>query len=155
MRIGISVDSLGISHLAMVLIEQLNKINQIDKYVDPIVFYHRYDRLLKTPFFAMLQEQAMWGYDAPVIATNLKTAQTLLFCPKPTKKFFYLWDLEWTYTIYDVDKIAKIYCHEDLHLIARSKTHFQIIEQCWKKPCAILEDFNNEQIIDIITEQSC
>lgn len=150
MRIGISVDSLGVSHLAMVLIDQINAIGKLDKYIDVIVFYHRYDTLLKPPLFAMLQEEEMWGYDAPVVATTLKTAQTLLFCPKPTKKFFYVWDLEWMYGMYDVDEMAKVYCNPNLHLIARSEDHADIIEQCWKKPVDILEDFNNEQLMAII-----
>lgn len=151
MRIGISVNSLGISHLAMVLTEQVNRIGELDKYVDAIIFYHRYDKLLKPPLFAMLQEEEMWGYDAPVVATTLETARTLLFCPKPTKKFFYVWDLEWMYGMFDVEDMAKVYCNPDLHLIARSESHAEIIEQCWKKPIDILEDFNNEELIRILT----
>lgn len=150
MRIGLAIESLGISHLAMVLTKELNEIGNLDKYVDAIVFYHRYDKLLKPPLFAMLQEEEMWGYDAPVVATNLNSAKTLLFCPKPTKKFFYVWDLEWMYGLYNVDEMAKIYCNPDLHLIARSESHADIIGQCWKPPIDILEDFNNEELIRII-----
>jgi hypothetical protein len=150
MRAGIIVDSLGISQLALQLITELNKINRLNYYMDVIVFYHKYDVLLKSPHFAMLQEQEMWGYDAPVIATTLATANRLLHSVKPTKKFFYVWDLEWTYKTYETAALADIYCNPNIELIARSESHYNILSQCWKKPAYILEDFNYEQFASIV-----
>jgi hypothetical protein len=59
-----------------------------------------------------------------------------------------VWDLEWNFGQYNAEEISKIYCHPELLLIARSEEHSKIIEQCWKKPVAIIEDFNYEQLFE-------
>lgn len=150
MKLGIAVDKLGISQLALVLIDELNKVSKLEQYLDIVVFYHRYDVLLKSPFFGMFQEQLMWGFDGPVIATNLNTMHTLLSCPKPTSKYFYIWDLEWMHHQYDYEFLLSIYCNDQVELIARSEEHAKVIENCWKKPIDILEDFNYEKLTSII-----
>lgn len=149
MRAGIVVDALGISQMSLQLITELNKLNKLDYYLDVIVFYHRYDTLLKSPHFAMLQEQEMWGYDAPVMATTLATAHRLLHSAKPTRKLFYVWDLEWMFKTYETSALAKIYCNPAIDLVARSSTHYDILTKCWKKPAYILEDFNYEQLASV------
>jgi len=150
MRAGIIVDALGVSQLAMTLIGELNQLHKLNEPIDIVVFYHRYDKLLKSPLFAMLQEQEMWGFNVPVMATSLATAKRLISSVKPTKKFFYVWDLEWTFDNHEFSNISSIYCHPDIQLIARSQEHFDIISDCWQEPVAILEDFNYERLVDIL-----
>ena len=144
--------SLGISQLSLTLIQELNKLSNLDYYLDVIVFYSRYEKLIKANYFAMLQEKEVWGFNAPVMATDLDTARILLSCPIPTKKLFYVWDLEWIHKTYDVNYLLSIYCHPDIHLLARSESHAKIIEKCFKKPIDILEDFNYERFASIISQ---
>ena len=152
MKVGIMVDSLGMSQQSYSIIRELNKINSIDDYVDIIVFYHKYDQTPMSPHFAMMQEQEVWGFDGTVISTSLLSTEKLIRCPCPKKKLFYVWDLEWVYNPYLRYQYSKeIYQSEEIELIARSKSHANIIEACWKKPVAILEDFNHEQLISILT----
>lgn len=151
MRGGIVVDSLGTSQMAFELTSEINKIDQLSVYWDIIIFYHSYDRLLKSPHFAMLQEQELWGFNAPCIATNLSTADRLLNCPRPTKKFLYIWDLEWITNNFDVNQMASVYMNPDIELVARSKSHAKIITDCWREPVAIIEGFNYEQITELFS----
>jgi hypothetical protein len=67
MRAGISVDYLGVSQMSLQLTTEINKVGELDEYTDVIIFYHTYDRLIKSPHFAMLQEQELWGFDGPVL----------------------------------------------------------------------------------------
>ena len=150
MRAGIVVDSLGISQLSAQLTKQLNQIESLEEYWDIILFYHTYDRIIIPPKFAMMQEEELWGFDAPVIATSLETADRLLKCPRPTKKFFYVWDLEWCFYTHDIDYTSQVYCNPDIQLIARSQSHFETIKTCWREPVAVIEDFNYEEITSLI-----
>ena len=154
MRAGVAVNSLGISQMAFEVTKQINNIKNLDEYWDIIVFYHTYDRIINSPLFCMLHEQELWGFDGPVIATDLSTADRLLKCPCPTKKFFYMWDLEWLMSQYDVDLLASVYMNPELDLIARSEHHASIIKDCWKEPVATIEDFNYEQITSLLKQKS-
>lgn len=149
MRGGISVDSLGISQMAICLTEELNHIDKLDEYWDIAIFYHKFDKQISTPYFAMFQEEELWGYGGPVIATNLGTAERVIKSPRICKKYFYLWDLEWINNQYDVDYLSSIYCNEDIQLIARNQDHYNTIKACWREPAYILEEFNYEQLANI------
>lgn len=150
-RAGIVVDSLGRSQMAYELTRELNRINRLPSYWDIIVFYHTYDKMIKKPNFAMMMEQELWGFDAPVLATDLATADRLIKSPCPTKKFLYVWDLEWTLKNYDVDLLASVYMNKNIELVARSVEHAKIITNCWRKPVEIIEGFNYEQLAKLLS----
>jgi len=155
MKLGIMIDSLGASQLACTAISEINKANSFkDFYVDINVFFHKNDKMLLPSRFAIFQEQQAWGFDGPVFATELSNAKTLLNCPCPTKKFFYVWDLEWIYNMFYYEVLAEIYLNPNLHLVARNQYHFNFIKNCWKEPVAIIEDFNHEKIIKLAKSTS-
>lgn len=150
MRAGIVVDSLGVSQMSTQLTSQLNRADELETFWDVILFYHEYDRIISPPLFAMMQSEELWGFDAPVIATSIHTADRLIKSPRPTKKLFYVWDLEWMYRSHDIDDISAIYCHPELSLIARSQSHYDILKQSWREPVGIIEDFKYEDIINTL-----
>ena len=152
MRAGIVVDALGVSQLAVQLTQELNKIDEMDEYHDVILFYHEYDRIVIPPLFGMMQEQELWGFDAPVLATSLETADRILRCPGPTKRLFYVWELEWIIAKHDIDYTSQIYCNPRIELIARSQEHYNTIKSCWREPAHIIEDFNHEEIITVLKD---
>ena len=150
MKAAIMVDALGTSQQSFRIITEINKTTKIDRYIDIVLFYHRYDRPPISPHFCMMQQQEAWGFDGPIMATSLMSAEILLKCPCPKSKFFYVWDLEWIHNPFLTYKYFRsIYQDEKIKLIARSESHANIIENLWKKPVAILEDFNHEQLIKI------
>lgn len=151
MKAGIMVDALGMSQQSFRIITEINKVSQnIDRYIDIMVFYYRYDKAPLSPFFATLQQQEVWGFDGPVMATSIQSAETLIRCPCPKAKFFYVWDLEWVHNPYlKYSYLRNIYQHPEIKLIARSESHSDVIERCWKKPVATLQDFNYEQLVTI------
>ena len=146
MRGGIAIEGLGFNQLSIDLVGQLNQLNKLDKYHDLIVFYAKHGVVGKPTMFSMMQLDKMWAFSGPVMATNLNTASKLIKCPRPPKKFFYVYDLEWLNDFYDVDHLASIYCHPSINLIARSQDHYNILKQCWKEPVTIIEDFNYEEV---------
>lgn len=150
-RAGIVVDAIKLSQMSIYLCKALNKIEQ-QTDLDVIVFNARWERLPMVARFAILQHFEVWGFDAPVMATDIKTAYRLLKCPLPTKKYFYVWDLEW---IFNPPKpyqfYANIYQNDDLQLIARSKSHADILNKCWQKPIDIMENFDHEKLKKFFT----
>lgn len=149
MQLGIIVDALDISHKSLCLLKQLNKFDQLDKHVDPIVFYDDFKVPLLTPKFATMQHKYMWAFNSTLMATNLNTADKLIKCISPKRKLFYMWDLEWIHKSVSLDTLVDIYLHDNIELVARSKEHYDIIKYCWKTPICIVEDFNYEQLAEI------
>lgn len=124
----------------------LNKVN-----VDIMVFVREFSAPPMVPLFSTLQESEVWGFDAPVIATDLQTASTLINTTGPTKKYFYVWDLEWMrINSFKHKTLSKIYNNKNLELIARSERHSKIIENCWRKPSHIMQDFSSDELLEII-----
>ena len=96
----------------------------------------------------MMDVQEVWAFPHSVIATSVETAKILLECPLPTKKFFYIWDLDWLYKNGDFQEYRQIY--RELTPIVRCEEHAQVIRKCWlQQSVKVIEDFNHEQIIEL------
>jgi hypothetical protein len=150
-KFGILLNSLGISQQGLSITKNLNALVERDPYISPVVFYREYAPMAITPGFAMMQDVNAWGFDAPIIATNISSAQRLLEYPRPTKKFLYVTDLEWGYhQNLPYEYFDQTYRHKELFLIARSKSHYDIIAKHWKQPVGIVQDWNYQQLSDIL-----
>ena len=148
--LGVMTYALDSSQLGVSITKSLNKMVE-DPYIDPIVFYREYHQQVVTPMFATMQDIEMWDFAHPVISTNLDTTRRLIKSPSPTKKFFYVNNLEWLYMPHiNYDELVDIYTSDKVELIARSKTHFELLESCWKKPVAIIEDFEAKDILELV-----
>jgi len=148
-QFGVITYALDVSQQGLMITHNLNIL--VKDNVDPIVFYREYFPLPITPLFAMMQELEVYGFFHPIIATSFETANRLLHTPGPTKKFFYVMDLEWLYMgtlVYE--QLVNVYANEDIELIARSEEHFKLLTDCWKKPIAIIENFNYKDIRSLI-----
>ena len=70
----------------------------------------------------------------------------------PSKKFFYVWDLEWARQHgKEFDYIVKAYSNKEVNLIARSDDHAKAIKNyCNRDVCGIVPNFNMDQLMEII-----
>jgi len=154
MKAGILVNRIDSSQMGFNIVNSINHISENMVNVDIIVFTRDPSAPPITPLFASMPESEVWGFDGPVISTNLETTSVLLSATGPTKKYFYIWDLEWmraeSFTHKD---FSKIYNNENVELIARSKRHQDIIGKCWKYPSHIMNDFNHKDLIRIIKHE--
>jgi hypothetical protein len=151
---GIMVDKVDLSQLGVSLSLALNQIESEYTDIDAIVFAGEASRLPTLARFAIYQQFECWSYNGPVIATNINTAQILSKCPCPTKKYFYVFDLSWIYLFtqpaYQV--LQSIFQNNDIKLIARSQSHYDVLTRVWQEPVAILEDFNYKQLLNILNK---
>ena len=150
-KAGILVNKVDTSQLGYTLCMSVNELMQEDPSLDIMVFYETWGKPPGPTNFCMLMERECWGLDGPIIATNLHTAQRAIRCPGPTKKYFYVWNLEWT-MLQNVmfEHLQEIYCHPNLELIARSESHAKIITDLWKKPKFVMDNFDKDVLRRII-----
>jgi len=148
---GIMVNAIDMSQKGFYLVKSLNDIVDNDYHFSPTVFYNEYSKSIDVNRFCALLDKEAWGYDGPVIATNLETANTLINCPCPKKKFFYVWDLEWLYNTFPYQYLQQLY-QGDLELIARNERHSDIITKYWKKPIYIMDNFDTKILKKIAQE---
>jgi len=87
-------------------------------------------------------------FKSPVIATDIFSAKMLLDSTHIGPRYFYVWDLDWLYKVQNYMDYEQIYS-SDLKLISRCDQHAKLIEQCWKKPTILIEEFNYDNIATI------
>lgn len=153
MKLGFLVQTLGTSQLGTMLTLEANQL--VEKYpnIDVMVFYEEYDRIPIPPRFTLMQNYHAQTYTGPLISTCLQTTQ-LLKELYTFRKYFYVWNLEWTLADFPWQLLSDSYQNDDIELIARSDYHAEIIAKLWKKPTNILEDFDYETLKHIAEKSS-
>ena len=147
------VSDLGPSQKCFYLIKEFNKA-ATSKDVSISVFYNRPAIPVVTPHFSCKNISFLSGYHGVAIATTLPEAQTLLRACNDSKKYLYLWDLEWLYGIINFEAACDVLLDNRLTLIARSESHATIINNfCNKKVSGVVRDWNIGELHKIITEE--
>lgn len=150
MKLGFIVNNLGPSQLAYYLVKNLNDMVANRPELDAVIFYENVAKPCLQPRFAAMQALEAWGYNGVVTATTLSSAERLLSCPSPARKFFYVWDLEWTRGQGEFRYFQRIYGNPKLELIARSAQHASVISSVWNRPVAgIVDDCDYRQFLEI------
>ena len=154
-RINFLIDDVGASQLAYYLLSQLNVLVREHNDICPTVFYSSLtDHCVKPIEFNLMMMVEAFDHPGPTVATSLPTAGRLITMPRPSPKIFYVWDLEWMrFANIQWSSVRRIIEHPDLHLVARSLSHKQAIEQCFdKKVEAIVNDCNMNDMLAFIEE---
>jgi hypothetical protein len=142
-NLGFLVRTLGASQEAFQLVKNANHAITEDNNI--IVFSETPNMPCIQPNFCNMQLAEAWGYKHPLIATRLVLAKKLLSFPGTQ---------EYPSQIKNYNAFAGIYRNPKLKLIARSKSHKDIIEDCWNVlVTGIVEDYNINQFIEIINAE--
>jgi hypothetical protein len=151
-NIGILLNNLGPSQLAYYLIKNGNDFVE-DGDNDLVAFFYEVSPECIRPNFASMNLSEAYSYNGILVATDANSASRILEFPGSTHKFFYVWDLEWAkIQNKQFEDLATVYHNDRLPLIARSKTHFDIIKKIWKEPIGIVEDVDIRQLHKITSE---
>lgn len=150
MNVGVLVSSLAASHMAFSLIRQGNRALRERAVDDLVAFYERPSRPCLEMVFAAMQENEAWSFDGVAIATSLATASRLSRCPRPSRRLFYVWDLEWLRLgAFDHAAVRSVYRDPSLRLVARGPDHVRLIENCWGVTAAVVPDFDFRQLLEV------
>jgi len=149
-KLGVAINSFNTSNRSTALINSLNTL--IDTHdIDCCIFHADYLPAPVPNRFALYQLIEMWDYNGIVIATDFVIAKYLIASPGPRQKFLYVSELEWAQTpglIYN--KVASVYCNEQLELIADNETIFKILSNCFKTPYGIMNNWNIQELEAIL-----
>lgn len=150
MNIAAVINNLGPSQKSFYLIKEFNKVSS-DRRMSLSVFFERSAIPVVSTMFSCKSIAFISGYHHNAVATSLEEARILLNGNNASKKFLYLWDLEWLRTPGDYDAICNILLDKRLNIIARSESHATMIENfCNKKPVGIVDDWNINQLTEVI-----
>jgi hypothetical protein len=150
-KIGFIVDDLSSSQLSY---EIISSINSFDTSFDQdfVVFFENSSPMVIEPFFGVMNLQELWGFDGIAIATSVSSCLSLSNTQSPIKKFFYVWDLEWSRNRSSYDQGIQAFLKEDIDLIARSEDHAKAIKNYCNRDVVGVFDFNSglESLMGII-----
>tara|TARA_R110000824_G_scaffold208575_1_gene394412 strand:- start:2623 stop:3081 length:459 start_codon:yes stop_codon:yes gene_type:complete len=103
------------------------------------VFFHRQAVPPVRTLFSCRSTYCLSSYHGKVISTSLEETQTSLKASNNSDKFYYVWDLEWLHNPVNFGTVIKIMRDSRLKIIARSKSHAEVIE-----------NFSNKEVIGIV-----
>lgn len=129
---------------------QLNEMVEKLPDIDPILFFNDIGVSNIKNEFAIMQTIEALDYEGILIATDEITVNMLQGCICAKEKYFYVWDINWFYSPKSISYIKNIYLNDDIELIARSKSHYEIISRVFKKPKYIIQDFNYNELKSIV-----
>ena len=153
MNLGFLTKNLGSGQLGFFLIKNINDYLDQDRTHDITVFTEEHPMSCSTPSFPVMQSVEAWGQRGVMISTDLSTTCKLIKFPSASKKFFYVWDLEFLrgFAPINYDLIKKVYLNKDIDLIARCEHHAKVIENNFnRKVTKIVQDFNIAEILEVV-----
>lgn len=97
-----------------------------------------------------LHRAHVFNFDGIVITDTLMEAQDLLHATYAKKRFLYLYNLDWPYiNNLQFTHIRSVLLNDSIELIARSKSHAQLIEQLFKAPRYIMPEWDYKTLMEI------
>ena len=149
-KLAILKNNIGMSQSSYFMIRSLNEMATMDQ-VGCCVMIGAWSIPPVKNLFGLLQQNEIFDFEGVGIATNIETAQKLISVPGPKKKYFYIWDIEWTkLKAVNYNQLSNIYCNSQLELIVRSEHHAKLIKDCFKEPCHIMEDWDIEVLRKLV-----
>lgn len=138
-KIGILIDHLDASDK---LIYLGAKAAYSGVETDIVVFYMNISNLSMQIPIAFMEQSECFSFDGTVIATSIETAERLLTFPGPTKKLFYVWNMEWINNPQPYSRFVNVYNNPSIDLVARSSRDAAILTEIWKPPVDVVENFD-------------
>lgn len=150
MNIAAVINDLGPSQNSFYLIKEFNKAIG-NRSLCLSVFFQRSAIPIVPAMFSCRSVSFLSGYHHNAVATSLQEAKIILNGNNCSKKFLYLWDLEWLRTSCKYESICDILLDDRLNIIARSESHATMIKNfCNKEPIGIVDNWNINQLIEVV-----
>jgi hypothetical protein len=154
MKIAAVVDDLTLSQSSFYMIKSFNELGKkLDN--QPFCFYQNLSSRPIKPLFSICHVYyASYFYNGMIIATNFNTLRTLKNIHTNSKKYFYVWDLEWLRDEFDYMKNVELMRDENITLIARSLEHSNIIgDYCNRSVMHVVEDWDSKKLEKLWTQK--
>lgn len=141
--LGILIDKAGYSQKFKHIAEELNKL---DSSINAVVFYNESAPIPLQTKFTMMHSLHALNFDGVLMSTDIYTSSIMLNSLRPSKRFFYVWDLEYMYRPFSFGELQSVYNNKKIELIARNEYRARLLARTWKAPHSIMEEFNYERL---------
>jgi hypothetical protein len=153
-KIGVVFNQVGPNQLYYQFALQANRLLSQRDDVDISGYWINDGPRTVQPNFALMPLFEAYAFHGITVATSLNTCARVLEYPGPNRYkciYFYCFDLDWLRLQQkQYEQISSIYMHQKVQLIARSEDHAKIIESVWRRPFAVMENFDLSKIVDIL-----
>ena len=141
-NIAAIIDDLSMSQKSFYLIKEFNKcISNTD--ISTGIFYNR----ISTP---PIEHLFACKIERDSVLIRCREAEITLKTANNSKRFLYLWDMDWTMKPVDFDKYMSILRDDRLRIIARSQSHVDCIENfCNKNVVGIVDNWDIDSLMEI------
>ena len=148
-KIACLIENLGASQYSHSLIKNFNELSKNND----VYFFSKVPPMITSNIcFSVMNIYNMNNFHGNIFATNIEDASILKKLTSKSKKFLYLWDIEWIRQPQDFYKNIEVLKSKDINLVVRSESHALIVENYVNKQVDyILEDWNHEQILKIVS----
>lgn len=149
--LGAIVNNLGPSQMSFYMIKEFNKL-ATDLEMSASCYYNNLAAPVHDSLFACMNIYSLANFHGFAISTDLESTQILLNSNNNSKKYFYVWDLEWIRRTISFNVASSLFRDERISILARSNSHKDAIENmCNKSVRGIVNDWNLDQIKSIIS----
>jgi len=100
----------------------------ISNQLDCTIFFEDYAPLMIRPACGLMHVSELYSFNGILISTNLNNTKLALNIPLPSKKIFYIWELEWLKNSKDFIDNNSVYQNPQLELYTRSKSYANAIK---------------------------
>jgi len=152
-NIAAIINDLGPSQKSFYLIKKFNELSRNPNF-SCSAFVSNLGVPVTKPLFSCSSLSFFSDYIGSAIATTLEEADILLKSNNNCKKYLYLWDIEWVVRPMNFTAVCNILRDDRLKIISRSESHSQITNNfCNKSPVGIVEDWDVEQLLEILERE--
>tara|TARA_R100000963_G_C4588115_1_gene66385 strand:+ start:80 stop:538 length:459 start_codon:yes stop_codon:yes gene_type:complete len=137
--IGLLAGTVYDSPKNILAIKNLNALNEHG--VQSCLFCDIVERNFSVPVKTnALQRAQAFNFNGTIITQELPLVQDLKNIVYATKRYIYLYDMDWM-RIKDLQfsHIRETLLHEDIDIVVRSDSHYEIVSRLFKTPVAIMK----------------
>jgi len=149
MNIAAIVKNLGPSQCNFFLTKEFNKLSEKSEN-SCTVFVNDPTVPVLDPSFSCPVVAFLPHFKGACISTDIYTTQQMLKNSSITNKFFYVWDMEWIIKRMDYNSTVDLMRNESLKIIARSKSHAEVISNfCNKQVCGVVDNWESSKLLEL------
>ena len=147
--IGILKSELANTDRNFFAIDALNKLTKTDTVATLFCDYSGQSFILPIET-NLLQRAHAFHFDGILITDDLVRSQDLIYATYAKKRFLYCYHFDWPYINQPrFSYLNTLLLNENIELIARTEHHAKLIEQLFKKPKYIMEEWDPNVLIEI------
>ena len=149
-RFSFFVNHLGPNQVSYLLYRNIPRFIQENPDHDICVFYENIFQHSFSNHFCVLSSNELWGYNATCVSIGLEMGEKLLKIPTIKKKFHFLLDFDWTFRVFNTERLNKFYSDQNIEFLVRNEAYALEFKNRWNRDCKIVGDLDVSEISKII-----